>query len=540
MVLKGWEDPTVLRFARLDLVRGEWRRYRFSLEESRELIPVDVSDETSFVMNAVNLEENGGRQPIPYVLPPGIERQVLLGNTSLVQQNEQALSLKACGLRDGDARAVFKNTTIDMRMNKRLRLFAHAEAGDASQPLNDGDVRLFIRMGNDYNQNYYEYEVPLKVTPYGSTDPGVIWPMENEMDLSFEAWTNLKLERDAAVRDNPAIQSNVPYEKAYGEGVIRVVGVPNLGNVRTMMMGIRNPKKRSSASADDGLDKCAEVWVNELRMTDFDNRGGIAALARSTAQLADLGQVALSTSYSTVGFGSLDMNPMERNKFSSATYDLQTNLELTKFLPFQTRLRVPFFINHAQDWKTPMFNPLNPDIEMPRALSNLASIRERDSLRSMVADFTQRRGFNFTNVRFDRGGGGGGGGGRGGAPGGESRGGDAKGMPGLPGLPGGGGGAGGGGKVKGPTPFDLANWNASYAFNEVLKRDANTLVDNFQEYKGSLAYVFQTTPFNIQPFKKIKSRNLDLIKDFNVNLTPSRVSARAEVNRTAQCGQPQI
>ena len=79
--------------------------------------------------------------------------------------------MKACGLRDGDARAVFKNTTIDMRMNKRLRLFAHAEAGDAAQPLNDGDVRLFIRMGNDYSQNYYEYEVPLKVTAYGSTDP---------------------------------------------------------------------------------------------------------------------------------------------------------------------------------------------------------------------------------------------------------------------------------------------------------------------------------------------------------------------------------
>ncbi|MDG1253446.1 MAG: cell surface protein SprA [Schleiferiaceae bacterium] len=537
MVLKGWEDPTVLRFARLDLVRGEWRRYRFSLEESRELIPVDASDETSFVMNAVNLEENGGRQPIPYVLPPGIERQVLLGNTSLVQQNEQSLSMKACGLRDGDARAVFKNTTIDMRMNKRLRLFAHAEAGDAAQPLNDGDVHLFIRMGNDYNQNYYEYEVPLKVTPYGSTDPGVIWPLENEVDLAFEAWTSLKLERDAALRDNPAIQSNIPFEKAYGEGVIRVVGVPNLGNVRTMMMGLRNPKKRSTASADDGLDKCAEVWVNELRMTDFDNRGGLAAIARSTAQLADLGQVALSTSYSTIGFGSLEMNPQERNKFSSATYDLQTNLELTKFLPFQTRLRLPLFINHAQDWKTPMFNPLNPDIEMSRALSNLATAGERDSLRSMVSDFTQRRGFNFTNVRFDRAGGTGAG--PRGAPGaGRGDASDGKGM-GMPGLPGGGAGRGGsgGGKGMGPTPFDLANWTASYAFNEILKRDANTLVDNFKEYKGSLAYVFQTTPFNIQPFKKIKNKNLALIKDFNVNLTPSRISARAEVNRTVQVMQ---
>ena len=242
------------------------------------------------------------------------------------------------------------------------------------------------------------------------------------------------MERDAAVRDNPALQSNVPYEKIYGEGVIRVVGVPNLGNVRTVMMGIRNPKKRSSASADDWLDKCAEVWVNELRMTDFDNRGGMAALARSTAQLADLGQVALSTSYSTVGFGSLEMNPMERNKFSSATYDLQTNLELSKFLPFRTRLRLPFFINHAQDWKSPMFNPLNPDIEMSRALSNLASAAERDSLRSMVSDFTQRRGFNFTNVRFERGGGGGGG--RGGGPamgGGVGRGGESRSAPEMPG-----------------------------------------------------------------------------------------------------------
>ncbi|NQW24765.1 MAG: cell surface protein SprA [Cryomorphaceae bacterium] len=537
MVLKGWDAPTVMRFARLDLVRGEWRRYRFSLEESRELIPVDASDETSFIMNAVNLEENGGRQPIPYVLPPGIERQVLLGNTSLVQQNEQSLSMKACGLRDGDARAVFKNTTIDMRMNKRLRLFAHAEAGDAAQPLNDGDVRLFIRMGNDYSQNYYEYEVPLKVTAYGSTDPGVIWPIENEIDLAFDAWTSLKLERDAAVRDNPALQSNVPYEKIYGEGVIRVVGVPNLGNVRTMMMGIRNPKKRSSASADDGLDKCAEVWVNELRMTDFDNRGGMAALARSTAQLADLGQVALSTSYSTVGFGSLEMNPMERNKFSSATYDLQTNLELSKFLPFRTRLRLPFFINHAQDWKSPMFNPLNPDIEMSRALSNLASAAERDSLRSMVSDFTQRRGFNFTNVRFERGGGGGGG--RVGGPamgGGVGRGGESRSAPEMPGGKATGV-RGGGGKGIGPTPFDLANWTASYAFNEVLKRDANTLVDNFQEYKGSLAYVFQTTPFNIQPFKKIKQKQFALIKDINLNLTPSRVSARAEVNRTVRMMQ---
>ena len=181
--------------ARLDLVRGEWRRYRFSLEESREMIPIDASDETTFVMNAVNLEENGGRKPIPYVLPPGIERQVLLGNTSLVQQNEQSLSMRVCGLRDGDARAAFKNTSIDMRMNKRLRLFTHVEAGNQFEQLNDDDLKLFIRLGNDYSQNYYEYEIPLKVTPWGSSDPGIVWPASNEIDLAFEELTNLKLNR---------------------------------------------------------------------------------------------------------------------------------------------------------------------------------------------------------------------------------------------------------------------------------------------------------------------------------------------------------
>ncbi len=522
MIMKGWEEATVLRFARLDLVRGEWRRYRFSLEESRELIPVDAMDETTFVMNAVNLEENGGRKPIPYVLPPGIQRQVLLGNTSLVQQNEQSLSMRVCGLRDGDARAAFKNTSVDMRMNKRLRLFAHAEAGNQFEQLNDGDLRLFIRLGNDYSQNYYEYEIPLEVTPWGSSDPGIVWPSSNEIDIAFEEFTNLKLKRDQAQISNSIVYQE---NKDEGEGVIRVLGVPNLGNVRTIMMGVRNPKKRNTGSSDDGMDKCAEVWVNELRMTDFDNRGGVSAIARTTTQVADLGQIALSGTYSTVGFGSLDMSPQERNKFSAATYDFQTNLELSRFLPFKTRLKLPLFINNAQDWKTPMFNPLNPDIEMSKALESLNSAQERSDLRAMVADRTVRRGFNFTNVRVERSSGNN-----------TSSPNVSRGTPVNPNKS--------NNKTKNkenlkkgaraPTPFDISNWTASYSFNEVLRSDANTLRDDREDHKASLIYNFQTNPFNIQPFKKIKNKNLTLIKDLNLNLTPSKISVRGDLIRSIQ------
>ena len=533
-ILHDWQQPVVIRMARLDLVRGEWRRYRFNLDASREMIPVDESDPTSFTVNAVNLEENGGRVPVAYRMPPGIRRQVLLGNTSLLQQNEQSLSMRTCGLRDGDGRAVFKNTSVDMRMNKRMKMFVHAEAADAPNLLKDEDVRLFVRIGNDYSQNYYEYEMPLTVTPWATTAEDVIWPSTNDVDIEFALWTALKLERDAAMQTNPNVSNALPFERVIGDRTYRVVGTPNLGWVRTVMIGLRNPRRSASNQNDDGMDKCLEVWVNELRMTEFDNRGGVAGLARGTVKLADLGQVALSGGFSTPGFGTIDMVPNERNKFSAMNYDLQTNLDLHRFLPANSRLRLPVFITHAQDWKTPMFNPYNPDIEMPKALANLPSQDRRDSLRSMVSDFQQRRAIAFTNVRIDR---------ASGAPqGGRAA---VSGPPAMDGFnPKGESESGlqGGSEdkikmPKKPRPWDVENLSATYAFNEVLRRDANTLQDLRHENRGSLAYTYQSQPINFQPFKNLKPKSLAIIRDANINLTPSRISVRADLLRSQQIMQ---
>ena len=92
---------------------------------------------------------------------------------------------------DGDSRAAYKTFSNDFRSYKRLKMFVHAEAlPDNSSILSDGDLSVFIRLGMDFNSNYYEYEIPLKLTPNNVSvlDDNLIWPTENELDIYFETF----------------------------------------------------------------------------------------------------------------------------------------------------------------------------------------------------------------------------------------------------------------------------------------------------------------------------------------------------------------
>ncbi|MCH8555105.1 MAG: cell surface protein SprA, partial [Schleiferiaceae bacterium] len=501
MFMKNFEQPVVLRFARMDLIRGEWRRYLFSLDDVREEMPIDETDNTIFNVNAVNLEENGERVPVNYVLPPGIDRQILFGTSSLLQQNEQSLSMYVCNLRDGDARAVFRTINMDMRMYNRLRMFVHAEAGSENELLRDGDLNVFIRLGSDFNQNYYEYEIPLAVTDWFETDPNRIWPTENEFNFTFETLKQTKLARDRAIERNPDLFSmTARFSQPAANGhLVSVIGAPNLGNVRTVMIGLRNPKKRRLNDGDDGQPKCAEVWVNELRLGEFDERGGWAANARMTAKLADFGNIAIVGNMSTVGFGALDMGVNDRNKFEAFSYDMQSNFEFGKFFPDKYALRIPVFFSIAEEWISPQFNPLDPDIEFRDALDNIESAGARDSLRFASQDYTRRRNFNVTNLRKDRG-----------AP-------------------------QAGKKPRKPMPWNIENFAVSYSYSEVFRRSINTIYDIRIDQRASLNYNYTTRPKPVEPFKNMgfvkNNKHLTILKDFNFNYMPSKFTFRTEVNR---------
>ena len=305
MNFANFNEPIICRFATFDLVRGEWRRYNFDLSEPGEYIPLDNQQQTTFDVSAVNIEENGNRLPIKYVLPPGIEQEIDNTTTTLRQQNEQSLVLKVCDLQDGDSRAAYKTSDLDVRAYKRIKMFVHAEGQEDN--LNYGDLSCFIRLGSDFTSNYYEYEIMLQPTPHYASAPAEIWPEQNEIDIAFEIFQLAKQERNFNNYD-----VSTPFIKYASSGKITVVGNPNLSQVKTMMIGVRNPKKNNINSLDDGLSKCGQIWVNELRLTDFDEYGGWAANSRFTARLADIGNITLSGNLSTIGFGSIEKKVNDR------------------------------------------------------------------------------------------------------------------------------------------------------------------------------------------------------------------------------------
>ncbi|MCC6818979.1 MAG: cell surface protein SprA, partial [Bacteroidia bacterium] len=255
MVMKGFNEKVILRFAQLELVRGEWRKYDGSLLSLGDYIGTD-DNTTSFIISAVNIEENSSKTPVNYVIPPEILREInpnpTSNNSGLNQLNEQALSLSVCNLKDGDARAGFKIMDIDIRRYKKLKMFIHAEQSNPTIPLNDNDLTVFIRLGTDFNNNYYEYEVPLKVTSPGyynkdiENDQYIVWPSANNIDIQLSQFTDIKLKRNQLMSDP---QSGVNIIKAYeeddGDKKIKVKGNPNLAEVRVFMIGVRNNKQSS-------------------------------------------------------------------------------------------------------------------------------------------------------------------------------------------------------------------------------------------------------------------------------------------------------
>ena len=511
MFMKGWEQEVTLRFARLELIRGEWRPFLGSLQGPQEVEPGDPEG-TTFNIGAVNIEENGNRDPIPYVTPPGIQREIDVATANQRQLNEQSLALITCNLEDGDARAAYRNVNFDMRMYEKLKMFAHAEAGSDLEVLNDNDVTCFVRLGSDFDENYYEYELPLKVTPWFTGDDEAIWPEENDFEIEFKKLQELKIQRPTGF---PVQQI---FSQRDGNAQIKIKGNPNLANVIVLMIGVRNPDRDDNPfGADDGLKKCVEVWANELRLTDFNQEGGWAAVARVNATLADFGNISVAGNISTPGFGTLEQRVQERQQETIMGVDANSTLQLGKFFPEHFGVQLPLYLGYSETVTTPRFDPLRPDIEIDE-------VQLTRPERKRAQQIVRRKSINVSNFRI--------------APTGngpktakekdkkKGKEDDEKSKPSS---------KSGGGKSGGDVRFyDISNFSFSYGYNETYRRDINMEFQMNKQYQGGLNYNFTNKPLEVKPFNKLigSAAYLKWLKDFNFNLGIKSFAFSSTMDRT--------
>ena len=498
MFLRGFSEPVIMRFAKLDLVRAEWRKYNISFMEGGERVTVPETTDGSFEISSVSIEENASKIPVNYTLPPGFDRVTDPQNPQLRQLNEQSMVLKVMNLQDGDARAAFRNINLDIRDYRKLRMEVHAEAM-IGQPLKDDDLTAFIRIGSDYKGNFYEYEIPLKLTAPGhydnnsEDDRAKVWPAENSFIIDLSELQAAKQERNRQM-DLPgsSLSSTDVFVYQSGTARISVSGNPNMSNIKVIMIGVRNPIKTRSRTTDDGLPKYGEVWVNELRLSDFIENGGWAANAHLQARLADLGTVDMVGQASTPGWGSIEKKVNERSKENVLKYDISSSIELGKFFPEKIGVRLPVYVGYSETRIKPQYNPLDPDILLSSALNAAKNKAVRDSILNIAEDYSRRKTITVSNAGITK-------------------------------------------RGEKPHAWDPANLSVNYTYNEILSSNTNTEINLEKDYRGGLNYDFQAQPKNIMPFRNVSFLNgsaFKIIKDFNFYPFPKSLSFRTDLSRT--------
>lgn len=490
--LTGCAHETHLRLATMDLVRGEWRNY------TKDLYPLGavVNTGAQLDVQAVNIEENASRTPVNYVLPPGVSRQTDPGQAQLIQLNEQAMVLRVQNLSPKDARAVYKNTGYDMRNYKRLQMFVHAEQMAQDPDLQDGDLSCFVRLGTDLKNNYYEYEIPLVLTPPGlysnsegnEADRLAVWPAENMFDFPFTVLTEAKTARNKARRaGNTDVGTTIPYvvyddENGKPQNKITVLGNPTLEEVSSIMIGIRNTGSH---------DATGEVWVNELRLSEFNEQGGVAAMANASLSVSDIAQVNIAGRLETAGYGSIESNVLDRNTDNIYQLSVSAALEAGRLFPEQAKIQMPLYVSYSNETLSPDYDPLDTDIKLKETLDTYESREERDSVKRMSNSVQESTSFSVTNMKVNI----------------KSK--------------------------KRDMFYDPANFSISASYNKQEEHTPEMERNVTTDHKGSFNYAYNFNPQPWEPFKKVqKVQKIKFLKEMNFYYLPQYWAFNTNMHRT--------
>ena len=487
MFLTGFQEDIILRLATLDLVHGDWRTYEQPL-----YVGEAPAASGTLEVSTVNIEENNDKEPVNYVLPPGISRVTDPHETQLVENNEQAMSLIVRNLSPGDARAVYKNCSFDMRKYKHLQMFLHANAlAQDITNVADGETSVFLRLGSDYKSNFYEYEVPMMLTPEGFYDTesaygcAAVWPQENMIDIDLDIFTALKKVRNTQNSLGLISLSQLfsEYDKERPSNRISIMGNPSLGEVKTIMIGVRNNGRTV---------KSVEVWCNELRLQEFSNEGGWAAQGNLNMQLSDIGSFNMAAQVETAGFGGIEQSVMSRTDEDDINYALTTNIDLGRLLPEKARVSFPLYYSYNKETVKPKYNPFDTDMKLKDAMDALSTKQERDSLSSLTTRTERSKNLSFSGVRVNI------------------------------------------VTKKHPMPYDPGNFTFNYSHSSQTNEGETTIYEHQKNWKGGLNYSWSPNWKAWEPFKNLKSKSkwLELVKAQNISYAPQSITFTTDLNRS--------
>jgi len=488
MYLTGFSQPVNLRFATLDLMTSQWRNYEQAIGSASNRTP---SISGSFSATSVNIEENGDRTPVNYVMPPGITRILDPSQAQLIQDNEQAMSLQVTDLNAGEARGIYRKSSLDLRKYERLQMFAHAEAtypGDGT--LKDGDLSVFIRLGSDYSSNYYEYEIPLALTAPGKysgnteSDRLIVWPESNMLDISMDVLTQVKNNRNAQ-RNLGAISAGQiysEYDPGNPENRISIAGNPTLGNVRAIMIGVRNNSLGS---------RSGQVWVNELRLVGYESKGGVAAQSKLSLKLSDVANLDMSGRMSTAGYGGLEESIGKRKTDNFYQYSMSTSFNLGRFLPEKAKISVPVYYSYSRQQTAPQYSPYDTDVLLDDVLDTYSQGHAQDSVRSISQELTEQKNLSISGAKVDI-------------------------------------------KSEKPMPYDPANFTVSYSRSSGDHSSSTVDYEHDLSWNAQLGYSYSTGIQGWKPFgeSKIISKWFDIVRETTLNPLPQNITLSTSLNRS--------
>ncbi|MCQ2110026.1 MAG: cell surface protein SprA [Bacteroidaceae bacterium] len=489
LYMTGFDSETHVRLGTFELMTSQWRIYEQAIASASNKTP-RISGTISAA--SVNIEENGDREPVNYVVPPGVTRILDPSQTQLVQDNEQAMSIKVEKLDAGESRAIYKKSALDLRKYQRIQMFTHAESLiDDATGIANGEMSVFVRLGSDYTSNYYEYEIPLSVTPAGfynkdnESSRREVWPADNMLDISFDILTEVKNQRNKLRNSgNSEVTPNViysQYDPNNPANRVSVIGNPSVGNVKAIMIGVRNNSL--------GV-RSAEVWVNELRLVGYESHGGEAARGSLNLQLSDIATVDLNGQYSTAGFGGLEQGVSQRRMDDYYRYSATTSFNMGRFIPQQAHVSLPVYYSTTKERVSPQYSPYDTDLELKEVIDSSLDRQSRDSIRSITQETSSQRNFSITGARIDI-------------------------------------------SSENPMPYDPANFSFSFAHSIEENSGSTIEYETDLAWKAGMSYSYSTPFDGWRPFGFIKYQSnwLNILKDVTINFLPQNLTFNTDLTR---------